>query len=253
MRRNEFYSHLRRSSSGVFSGSFNQKQVDAMEALLDECERVQLTTPLAAHVFAEVYHETGGYMFPIKETVHPHHKNKNPTDKTVIARLDRAYAAGKLPWVKKPYWRDGAFGRGGIQITHWDNYIKLSPYVGVDLRKNPDMALDPVISAKIAVIGCAKGLFTGKNLDDFAGIPFDHYNARSIVNGDKNKTVKGEGKMGDRIRRLAFAFEDALKVSGYGPETRSAPTPPLPPDVEPVPNIDQNSRPKRKWWKLWRR
>jgi hypothetical protein len=52
---------------------------------------------------SEVYHETGGQMLPVKETVYAHSKDRNPSDAAVIKRLDTAYVKGKLPWVSKPY------------------------------------------------------------------------------------------------------------------------------------------------------
>lgn len=176
-------------------------------ALLDACQDFPLDH--AAHVLAEVHHETGGSMQPIKETVMPYHSDKNPSDATVIARLDRAFASGQLTWVKKPYWRNGWFGRGMIQLTFKENYRKLSPIVGVDLVKNPRMALVPSVSAKIAAEGCRQGLFTGKKLSDFnTPSGFDHYGARAIVNGDKHA-------VGNKIRKNAMVFAYCLSLAGW--------------------------------------
>lgn len=206
MNRAAFYAYLRKRESGVFGTTLSQRQVTATDAILDA--GAHLPIDHLAHVLGEVYHETGGGMYPVKETVFRSHKDQNPSDATVIARLDAAYARGRLPWVSAPYWRDGAFGRGGIQLTHWSNYVKLSPYVGVDLRKHPEKALDPVISAKVAVYGCEYGLFTGKKLADFDGEPFDHFSARAIVNGDKRVT-------GHDVSDYALAFTKALRAAGY--------------------------------------
>ena len=119
-------------------------------------------------------------MFPIKETVMPHHKNKNPSDADVIRRLDRAFAAGKLPWVKSAYWQGGAFGRGQIQITHAANYAKFG------VKKYAD-ALALSVSARIAVEGMRDGMFTGRKLADYdfpAAINNPaSTNPRRIVNG----------------------------------------------------------------------
>ena len=207
MNRSKFYASLRQRKSGVFGTSLSQRQVDGTDALLDAA--AGLSVPHAAHVLAEAYHETGGGMYPVKETVFANSKDKNPTDAQVIARLDAAFARGQLTWVRKPYWRGGMFGRGQIQITHSDNYLKLSPIVGVDLFANPDRALELPISAKIAVQGCARGLFTGKKLSDFDGPEYDHYNARAIVNGDKHAN-------GAKVAGYAVAFEAALKSGGWG-------------------------------------
>ena len=207
MDRSKFYASLRQRNSGVFGTSLSQRKVEGTDAILDAA--AGLSVPHAAHVLAEAYHETGGGMYPVKETVFAHSKDKNPTDAQVIARLDAAFAKGQLTWVSSPYWRGGMFGRGQIQITHSDNYLKLSKVVGVDLFASPDRALELPISAKIAVQGCARGLFTGKKLSDFDGIEYDHYNARAIVNGDKRAN-------GAKIAGYGEAFEAALKAGGWG-------------------------------------
>ncbi|WP_299830645.1 hypothetical protein [uncultured Roseobacter sp.] len=224
-----FYKSLRRRNSGVFGTSLSQRQVDGVESILGAGNHL----PLAhlAHTLAQVYRETGGGMYPVKETVYRSSKNQNPTDAQVIARLDRAWAKGQLPWVKSPYWRDGAFGRSQIQITHWDNYIKLSPHVGVDLRKNPDKALDPSISAKIAVKGCELGLFTGERLADFDRPDgYDHGDARSIVNGDERKRLKDGRTIAEQLQGWGEAFEQALSAAEYAP--RVDPAPKAPPATE---------------------
>lgn len=236
MDKSAFFAALRKRESGLFGTSLSQRQVDGIDAVLDA--GAVLSLQHLANVLAQVYHETGGGMYPVKETVYPYSKDKDPSNAQVIARLDRAFAKGQLPRVKSPYWRDGAFGRGQIQITHWDNYRKLSPHVGVDLVANPDLALEPAISARIAVEGCRLGLFTGKRLSNFDGAPYDHYNARSIVNGDKNKTVKEFGKMGDKITAHAKAFEAALEAGRYGSEIEQSAPDPVKTPSEPVANTD---------------
>lgn len=218
MNKENFYTSLRKSDA-VFGKSLSQRQLAGIDALLGALEGYPL--PHAAHVLAEVYHETGGGMYPVKETVFPHSKDKNPTDAQVIARLDRAYAAGKLPWVTKPYWAGGWFGRGQIQLTHRDNYIKASALVGRGIAANPDLALVPEISAAVAAEGCRVGLFTGKKLSDYDGAEYDHFNARAIVNGDKKKN-------GAAVHLYAMAFEQALIAGGW----RGVPI--MPPDFEPV-------------------
>ena len=184
--------------TSVFGGRMTQQQVDGTSALLAAGERYGVTDPHhMANVSAQVFHETGGYMLPIKETVMPSHKDKNPSDATVIGRLDRAFAKGQLSWVKTPYWREGWFGRGPLQITHMRNYEKLGKRIGVDLFKNRDMALDKNIGASIAVVGMKEGLFTGKKLADFAfpgalNAPAKS-NPRRIVNGVDGTDAKIAG------------------------------------------------------------
>ena len=213
MIREKFFSVLRARSSSLFGTSLTQRQRDGVEALLDAGHALPLHH--MANVLAQVYHETGRGMYPIKETVFPWHKDKHPTDGEVIRRLDRAFAAGKLPWVKSPYWRGGAFGRGQIQITYAGNYAKF----GIT---NFDDALKLDVSARIAVEGMAGGMFTGKKLADY-DFPIDLCNPprshpRRIVNGSDGS----DGK----VQAYHLAFAAALEVAGWQPSALEvAPSP----------------------------
>jgi len=211
MKRKTFFAALRARNSGLFGTSLSTPQVQGIEALLDAGRDLSLHH--MANVLAQVHHETGGGMYPIKETVFPHHKNKNPSDAEVIRRLDRAFAAGKLPWVKKPYWRGGAFGRGHIQITHDYNYDKFGITNYADALK-----LD--VSARIAVEGMREGMFTGKKLADY-DFPSaldnpPRTNPRRIVNGADGSD--------DKVQAHHMAFAAALEAAGWQPAPVSRPT-----------------------------
>ena len=210
MNRAKFFGSLR-ASTAVFGTSLSQAQVKGTEALLDACARAGVTDGHhVANVLAQCYHETAGAMQPIKETVMRHHKDRNPSDATVIERLDRAFAAGQLPWVKTPYWRDGWFGRGFIQLTHRANYERMGRTLGVDLVGDPNRAMDLETSADIAVVGMRDGLFTGRKLADYrfpqALSSPSQQNPRRIVNG-----ADGTDALVARHHR---AFFDALEAGG---------------------------------------
>lgn len=234
MDRKKFFDALR-SSPDVFGKSLSVENVLGTEAILDAAIKYHVADPEhVAHIMAHVYRETGGYMMPIKETVMPYHKDKNPTDATVINRLDSAFAKGQLKWVKTPYWRKGAFGRGQIQITHHDNYVKLGSAIGVDLASDYNKALDLENSAAIAVVGMVRGLFTGKKLSDYKfpdslnNKPQTH--PRRIVNG-----VDGSDAEVSKSHR---AFYKALIGAGYSLEEapEEIPTVPVTPAIpEPAP------------------
>ena len=227
MDRAKFFARLK--GAAPFSGKLSAPQVQGIEAILDSAERNRVTDPRqVAHVLGEVFHETGGHMLPIKETVFPSHKDKNPSDKMVISRLDRAWKAGKLGTVKTPYWRDGWFGRGPIQITHKTNYEKLGKVLGVDLVGKPELALDPKIGADIAVVGCRDGLFRkGHKLSTyFSASKNDPRGARNIVNGDVKKN-------GGVVADHHAAFLAAINAAGSAAPVKPT-RPPKPAPVEDV-------------------
>ena len=211
MNRTIFYDVLR-EPGGVFGSRLTQPQVKGTQALLDSMQRNTVTDPHhAANILAQVYHETGTYMLPIKETVMPHHKDKNPSDATVIRRLDTAWKNGRLPWVKAPYWRDGWFGRGPIQTTHERNYLAMGKRLGIPLRDKPDMLLKPSHGADSAVVGMMEGIYTGRKLSDYTfpdalDAPWrDH--PRRIVNGKDGTDAK--------IARYHRDFHRALVAAGW--------------------------------------
>jgi predicted chitinase len=203
-----FFDQIR---SSLFGSRLKQEQVQGINAILDSCRRNNVEDERhVANILAQVFHETGTYMLPIKETVMPWHQDKNPSDATVIARLNRAFENGQLPWVKTVYWRDGWFGRGPIQITHEDNYRRMGLKLGVDLVGDRSKALDPKVGADIAVVGMRDGMFTGKSLRDYFNESLnDPEGARRIVNGPDgtDKKIAGYHK----------AFLDALKASSWKP------------------------------------
>lgn len=233
MDRQKFFNSVR---SGVFKGSMSQPQVDGMNALMDAGLKYGLTDPQhMANVLAQVFRETGGYMLGIKETVMPHHQDKNPSDQEVIRRLDRAFANGQLKWVKTPYWREGWFGRGPIQITHRDNYVKMGRAVGSDLVANPNLAMDKNIGASIAVLGMRDGMFTGKKLRDYV---FPQALDAS-PSGNPRRIVNGQDGSDSEVAANHRKFHAALVTAGWGKNTVNDPKPSPVPPPRPTPEPSQ--------------
>lgn len=202
-----FFAAVRKSKIIFPIHKLTQRNVDGLNALLNASDCLSLNH--RSHVFGEVYHETSGGIYPIKETVMPYYKDQNPSDAEVIRRLDIAFAAGKLKGVRRPYWREGWFGRGMIQITHEENYRVLGAAIGVDLVKHPEKTLELETSARIAVIGCERGLFRKYKLSDYdlPGGEYDHFNARNIVNG----LVRSQATA---VASYAKEFEVAFRAGG---------------------------------------
>jgi hypothetical protein len=54
----------------------------------------------------------------------------------------------------------------------------------VDLVTQPERALEPEVSAAVAVLGATEGWFSGRKLKDyFAGTRSDWVDSRAIING----------------------------------------------------------------------
>lgn len=138
-------------------------------AILAECERQGLTLKTQkAYVLATVQHETAHTWRPVKEAYW----------------LSEAWRKAHLRYY--PY-----YGRGYVQLTWIFNYLKYGNLLGLDLVKNPDLALEPKTAAFILVHGFKNGTFTGHRLETHVNSDqTDFINARRCINGlDKAKVI----------------------------------------------------------------
>lgn len=131
-----------------------------------------------AYMLATSYHETAYRMEAIKEYGSANYFSKYGRGELAKRLGNRSVAEG----IKFA-------GRGHVMITGRDNYQKFTDILGIDLISNPDLALNPVVSAKILVIGSLKGVFTTRKLSDY--ITYGSYNdfveARRVINGVDRK------------------------------------------------------------------
>jgi predicted chitinase len=187
----------------ALTGPLSQAQVDGFETILAASAGLPVTH--RAYLLATAWHETARTMQPVRETL-------AATDDKAIARLEAAFAKGKLPWVRTPYWRKDSqgrswLGRGYVQLTHETNYRRAGRELGVDLVGNPDVAMQPTVAAQVLVRGCAEGWFTGKKLADY--LPGDYIGARRVVNGTDKAA---------QIAAYAETFEAALVAIKAAPK-----------------------------------
>lgn len=191
--RDFFFDHIREK---LFPNGLNQSQVEGHEAILDAWEKDHAGDDdrWLAYILATAYHESARTMQPVRETL-------ANSDEQAAKRLENAWDAGKLSWVKIPYWRKDAdgkywFGRGLVQITFKANYDKLGKAIGVDLVADPDRTLKMDVAVKIIFYGMLNGSFTGHKLADYLkGPKADWVNARKIINGlDRADAIAGYGK-----------------------------------------------------------
>jgi putative chitinase len=165
--RKSFYNDIR----PLFGGRINQKQVEGMEAILDEWEEKDYKDlRWLSYILATAFHETAKTMQPVRE----YGRGQGHKYGEVHPKTGQVY-----------------YGRGHVQLT-WDyNYLRMGKRLGIDLYYNPDLALDMTISVKILFDGMINGMFTGKSLSQYFNEDVtDWVNARKIVNGlDKAQTI----------------------------------------------------------------
>jgi predicted chitinase len=230
-----FFDHIRIKP---FGGSLRNGQVDGPMRILAEWERLGLTDlRWLAYILATTYHETAATMQPVIETRQPSEAS-NPSVETAIARLEKAWAAGKMPWVKSAYWRKDAagkswLGRGLPQVTHKANYERAEKETGVAFTAHPELMLEMGNAVPVMFSAMIKGWFTGKKLADYFNDKItDWVNARKIVNSlDRAEEIAGYAK--DFYQAL-IAAKSGIPTA---PVLPAKPLPPLPPVKPPAPSI----------------
>lgn len=207
------FSSVRKS---IFGGRMSKTQVEGVEVIVAAWEKygTGLDTGLA-YILATPTWETGKRMQPVRETY-------ATSTKQAIARLDAAFKAGKMKWVKRNYWKDGWFGRGYVQITHEDNYngplrdAVLAEF-NVDIHADPDAALRPDVAAFILIEGVTRGKttksdFTKHALEDFVNeVQTDYRNARKTVNPGETDSY---GPIADFATKWEEAIREARVAAG---------------------------------------
>lgn len=197
MNRQLFFEAINQS---LFGGRLSARQKAGMEVKLDAFEAYEVPDPRwTAYMLATSYYETAATMQPIEE-----------------------YGKGKdQPYGRKQK-RDGSvytcphriyYGRGDVQLTWYENYQQMGEILGIPLLEQPELALQPAISARIMIEGMTRGCsgrgdFTGVSLEDyFNGYRDDPVNARRVVNGlDSAQRIAGY------YRKFLTAIKVALMV-----------------------------------------
>lgn len=173
MNRSKFFNEIRTS---LFNGRLSQSQVDGINFKLDAFDDFRICDDRwKAYMLATSYHETARTMQPIEE----YGKGRG-----------RVYGR-KIKHNRQPYTFPDKiyYGRGDVQLTWYENYELMGKLLGVPLLSNPELALQPKISAMIMIEGMTKGK---SNRGDFTGVSLENYfnsftndpvRARRIING----------------------------------------------------------------------
>jgi hypothetical protein len=201
----------------LFGGKLSQEQVDGMEFDLAywEAEHAGRDLRHLSYCLATEYHECGARMWPVREGF----KETDAEARAYVSAQGYAYA------VPDKTTGEVYYGRGKIQITWAENYIKASERLGLtgerDLYRHPDMALDLQIATDNLVLGMIEGWYRSdskgkQTLDRY----FDHdtdnaFGAREIVNGDKSKAPSwADGQtIGELIKGYHLNFLAGLEAS----------------------------------------
>lgn len=165
----------------LFNGKFTQSQVDGVDWILGVCEKHQpeLLKQHIAYMLATIFHETATTMLPIEE----YGKGRGRVYGKCIKESGMPYTDTVNIF----------YGRGYVQLTWYENYLKAGKELGIDLINHPEKALEPVIACKIMILGMTKGWFTGRKLIQyFDGKMASPVQARRIINGlDKAELIAG--------------------------------------------------------------
>ncbi len=191
--------------SSLFGGKITQPQVDALDTIGSAWARYgDGDTAKLAYVLATAFHETGRFRF-MREVWGP-----TPAQKKYEGRAD---LGNTLKGDGKKF-----MGRGFVQITGRRNYADWSKRLGMDLVKEPQMAEQPAVAARILVQGSMMGTFTGKKLGDYTSFA----NMRRVINGtDKAALIAGYAQ------KFFAALGDGVSANS-GPKPQPIPTAPLP-------------------------
>lgn len=201
----EFFNTVR----PVFQGrKLTQGQVDGMNRIVAYGEKWAYKTEDTAFVLGQVFHEVNQWMQPIREgasRIGPGYSDLS-AKRAVASLYNRGLIRTNYALPAGPH-KQSYYGRGLIQITWYDNYLKFERILGIPLTANPDLALDFDVSLDIAFIGCRDGVFRNKKMAQYE-FPQDYRAARDIVNGDVTKN-------GSMIAGYCNTFLNGLYRGGY--------------------------------------
>ncbi|WP_343621601.1 hypothetical protein [Acinetobacter proteolyticus] len=157
-------------------GKLSQSQIDGINFLVSVLGEDKTIIPTqVAYILATAWHETAKTMQPVIE-----------------------YGSEKYLKSKQYY---PYIGYGYVQLTWLANYKKMGDYLKIDLVKNPKLALQADIAARVMIVGMKKGMFTGKKLADYINQDGkDYINARRIINGtDKAELIAGYAEIFEAV------------------------------------------------------
>lgn len=217
----------------AINGTLSQRQVDTLNAILDEADKRQVKNEWLAYILATAQGEAS-LDYAKRENMNYSAANIRKVQEKSQRWRDRIPAHEIEYFVRQPtklanrvYHSilgngnessgDGWTYRGAglSQITGRDNYAKWG------IADNPSLATDKAKSVEILFDGMIAGRFTGKKLADY-DVPggYDFVNARRIING-----MASAEWFATWAQRYIDALEDAGRSVGVVAVHEPAPVP----------------------------
>jgi len=189
--------------AGLLGPTLSTDEVSGCEAILKAMEGAPLSW--AAYALATAYLETAHTMQPIKEMGGP-------------AYLTRMYdIQGHRPAKARELGNlqpgDGAryAGRGYVQLTGRNNYLRAEKKLGLPLVAEPDIAMDAGPAASIMRRGMEEGWFTGRRLPSYLA---KEGAAAHVAFKEARRIINGQDRAAD-VADYAVEFQDALLLGGW--------------------------------------
>ncbi len=203
----------------IFENRLTQGQVNGYEAIFDAFDtwedyclkdpapfnRKDVLDRQLAYILATAYGEVGKKMEPVREGFK---KNDADARKHVAWLLRKGYISWNYA-LPSAATGQSYYGRGFVQLTHEDNYIRADQLCGTGnlFHNTPSMVMKQKHAAKKLVVGMANGMFTGKGLFRYINSQeTDYFHARRIING-MDRARKFEG--------LAIRIEKCIELEGH--------------------------------------
>jgi len=195
----------------LFGGRLTQGQVEGMTKIVEYGEKWGYNVLHLAYALATTKHETANWMQPIREGARRYGPDYTDAEakRAVTSIFSKGIIRTNYSLPSGPY-NQSYYGRGLIQITWFDNYLKFDKLLNKPLAKNPDLALEWDISLDILFLGMRDGMFRRGRSFAMIRSAADFKAARNIVNGDSAKTWGGNERMDDKVARYANVFVEAL-------------------------------------------
>ena len=154
----KFFAEVRRT---VFGGRLAQNTVTGINGILAAYSVVGDSRPDSlAYILSTAFGEVGKNMLPVREGFAKTDAAARRAVKALAKARGPQSAVARYSLPAGPYGHV-YYGRGHVQLTWLDNYRDSSADAGVDLVKYPDTMLDPVVSARIMILGMLDGRWNG--------------------------------------------------------------------------------------------